>query len=429
MMKLFSTQCILIVLCLLSTSGFGQVRFEQIVSERNRPFFSNEITYTSFTNDTIHFMYSFRISNDFITFINNSVGVVPNYTADLILNLELHFADSTIERLSERFVKSISDYNTTQHRFSYVQGSIISRSKMPITYIYVDILDKGNNKPIFKNPVKYLVPKFNFADILSVSIFYNNISDYLTLKNFGNQIQYNSSQLFGMITTSLKDSTFQPYLKLEFKRNFGDDFVVYQDSIKLSASKEKILITSSGDKNRVPVFFSELHINVEDMELGQYRLIIRNQKQLDTLTFQNRWLNMPYSLYDLEIATRVLRYITDDETYDNLTSGNSKNREAVFRKFWKEKDPTPETAYNELMFEFYRRVDYAYVQFYTNKNYGWRTDRGRTYILYGEPQQIQRTTPPNQPPQEIWIYSQINKRFVFADIDRKGDFQLIEPKQ
>lgn len=79
--------------------------------------------------------------------------------------------------------------------------------------------------------------------------------------------------------------------------------------------------------------------------------------------------------------------ITDEElsAFKKLT--NNAERDAFIEEFWRRRDPTPETAENEYKEEHYRRIAFA------NEHYaagipGWKTDRGRIYIMYGKPDSI-----------------------------------------
>ena len=99
--------------------------------------------------------------------------------------------------------------------------------------------------------------------------------------------------------------------------------------------------------------------------------------------------------------------------------------------YWKKQDPTPETAYNERMDEFYRRADYAYFNFARNARLldGALTDRGKIYILYGAPTNIERSFLLGEQPVEIWSYSNNVKRIVkFTDPSGHGDYKLTEVK-
>ncbi|MDE2755000.1 MAG: GWxTD domain-containing protein [Acidobacteriota bacterium] len=67
---------------------------------------------------------------------------------------------------------------------------------------------------------------------------------------------------------------------------------------------------------------------------------------------------------------------TDDERYEFV------------EQFWLRRDPTPDTMINETRDEHYRRIAYANERFPSGKP-GWKTDRGRIYIMWGPPDSIE----------------------------------------
>jgi GWxTD domain-containing protein len=146
--------------------------------------------------------------------------------------------------------------------------------------------------------------------------------------------------------------------------------------------------------------------------------------------FDNAWINMPYPLYDIELAIRLMEgiMITNEESA-KLLDGNPAEQRRKFLAFWKAQDPTPDTEFNEALEEYFRRVDYTFFNFYTNRDFGWRTDRGKIYIRYGKPTDISREFPLNKPTREIWIYKNLNKRFVFSDITNTGNYELVSESQ
>lgn len=143
-------------------------------------------------------------------------------------------------------------------------------------------------------------------------------------------------------------------------------------------------------------------------------------------TFRSIWVNMPASLYSLDVAIDMLKFITDKKTLDRLQTGTQKQREKKFREFWEKRDPTPNSEYNELMAEYYQRIDYAYNHFSTDNVLGFNSDQGEVYIKYGEPNNIERKFPTNSPTLEIWTYK--NKTFVFEATSGFGDFKLVSQK-
>jgi len=102
-----------------------------------------------------------------------------------------------------------------------------------------------------------------------------------------------------------------------------------------------------------------------------------------------------------------------------------------FRKqFWLRRDPTPGTEANEFKEEHYRRISYVNAHFPGASIDGWKTDRGRIYIVYGPPDEIE--SHPNggsaHPfPYEQWLYRHIEDRdnvvFEFIDPDLNGTYR------
>ncbi len=79
--------------------------------------------------------------------------------------------------------------------------------------------------------------------------------------------------------------------------------------------------------------------------------------------------------------------ITDEELSAFKKLSNNAERDTFIEGFWQRRDPTPDTAENEYKEEHYRRIAYANEHFAAGMP-GWRTDRGRIYIMFGPPTSI-----------------------------------------
>jgi len=79
--------------------------------------------------------------------------------------------------------------------------------------------------------------------------------------------------------------------------------------------------------------------------------------------------------------------ITDEELSAFKKLSTNAERDQFIESFWQRRDPTPDTAENEYKEEHYRRIAYA-NEHYAAGMPGWRTDRGRMYIMYGPPTSI-----------------------------------------
>ena len=117
---------------------------------------------------------------------------------------------------------------------------------------------------------------------------------------------------------------------------------------------------------------------------------------------------------------------------------------AFIERFWRERDPNPRTPANEFKDEHYRRIAYANERF-PESVAGWRTARGRAYILYGPPNEIESHpsgltyTRPKEDgggttathPFERWRYRSIpgvadNVELEFIDSTGTGDYKFVD---
>jgi GWxTD domain-containing protein len=106
------------------------------------------------------------------------------------------------------------------------------------------------------------------------------------------------------------------------------------------------------------------------------------------------------------LEEEVTYIITPRERDVFLKLETDRERDAFIEAFWKQRDPTPGTPQNEFKTEHYRRLSYA-NDFYGRgtPRPGWRTDRGRTYIVLGPPKGIETYDEVNGVyPTEIWFY-------------------------
>ena len=115
---------------------------------------------------------------------------------------------------------------------------------------------------------------------------------------------------------------------------------------------------------------------------------------------------------------------------------SDRERDLFIEAFWKQRDPTPASEENEFKTEHVRRV--AYANRYLGRDAprpGWRTDRGRFYIILGEPRDIQRFEGKSQIyDAEIWFYQGKTElglpsgfNLVFFRENGHGEYRLYSP--
>jgi GWxTD domain-containing protein len=103
---------------------------------------------------------------------------------------------------------------------------------------------------------------------------------------------------------------------------------------------------------------------------------------------QKRSLNIELSkTYKKWLNEDVVWIITDQERAAFKQLSNDEERDNFIEAFWQRRDPTPDTEENEYKEEHYRRIAYTNEHFAAGIP-GWKTDRGRIYIMYGPADEV-----------------------------------------
>ncbi len=175
----------------------------------------------------------------------------------------------------------------------------------------------------------------------------------------------------------------------------------------------------------------------------------QGQDQAPAPRSPHRWLDPTVKEeYKKWLREDVAWIITDEERADFKSLLSDKQRDEFVIAFWERRNPTPGAPENKFKEEHYQRIAYT-NQHFASGSAGWKTDRGRIYIVYGPPDEIKRHpssagpgTPqhPNTPanaryPYEVWHYRNMKgiRRDVsveFVDICECGDYRLtVDPSE
>ncbi|MFZ2052920.1 MAG: GWxTD domain-containing protein [Candidatus Aminicenantales bacterium] len=144
----------------------------------------------------------------------------------------------------------------------------------------------------------------------------------------------------------------------------------------------------------------------------------------------------PPLLYKKWLEEEVVYIISplEKQVFEKLQT--DRERDLFIQAFWKQRDPSQGTEENEFKTEHYRRINYA--NYYYGRQSplpGWKTDRGRIYIILGEPNDIQRFESGQETyPAEIWFYQNKTEaglppafNIVFFKEHGSGDYKLYSP--
>ncbi|MDL1891561.1 GWxTD domain-containing protein [Sphingobacteriales bacterium CHB3] len=325
---------------------------------------------------------------------------------------------------------------------------IASFSVVPGEYTIVfEIDDLESERKFLERNKKIGAVHFSGSSLrTSTPIFVQTVrNDTLALQNFGGNIGFGSTA--SLYLQLYSDALVAEPVRVEYTIStqpfmFQDPKVMVSDTINqlplmlhtrpevVSAGNAAPSYVPTPDENAKNTAAILISLGAEKLPLRPFELEMRIMQGTLSATvkkpFLMVWPEMPSSLRDVDFAFEALRHITRECEYESLLRGSRDARLRNLEEFWKRKDRTPDTDYNEVMVEYYRRVDYTMRAFSSMKGGdGYKTDRGKIYILYGPPTKTERSLDPNAGFQEVWLYEKQARRFVFRDQARSGNYTLV----
>ncbi len=195
-------------------------------------------------------------------------------------------------------------------------------------------------------------------------------------------------------------------------------------------------------------------INVVTLKTGYYslRLKLIDHSTKDSSAVEKNFYVYRHSDFDKKPASedKIIRIRSSefklmsekelDDYFDQLRYTATPEEKKVFRQleiegkktfldeFWDKRDMNVETSENEFKKEYLHRLDYVNKRFGISTKKGYRTDRGRVLITYGEPNQIERfPSTMDSKSHEVWHFDEIEGGviFVYIDMNGFGDFRLV----
>lgn len=272
------------------------------------------------------------------------------------------------------------------------------------------------------------------------SIFYKNTFEVIPIPNlvFGeNQpVLFFYTELY-----NLQDDSYEV-------DNFKINEVIFNSRGKVVSRKDKVLPRNTETRvevgsfvlSKLPTDTYTLIISVIDTtkNIGvnsSKRFFVYNPNIIDTDTAFVSIKPVLGSVFgamseeELDDIFTKSKYIATAGEIDkyNKIRGEESKREFLF-DFWNNRDLDPSTNENEYFYDYLKRIEISNQRYNSMQKPGWKTDRGRVFIIYGEPSEIERY--PNQiesRPYEIWNYNDIEGGvfFIFADLTGFSEYTLV----
>lgn len=352
------------------------------------------------------------------------------FEAGLKINLEISelLSKKTLREFNKHVV-SVNDFDLTNSLEDYVEGFIefeIDKGNYNILTNFSDL----NSKREFKS-APFNLNTDSISGVFGNPIIVNdnnpcNDTDGYIVTNFSGSIPFSKekySVLIPVFDSGISD------LKVKIKNNRESvlDTVItesFLSTIQFSECENRIILKNYENISDIR-FFIIKDISTRLRE-GLFSITVSVNGSTKTFPLPVKWINKPFSLRDPESSIQYLSYIETSEGIENLERASKENFQQELFDFWKRYDPTPETAYNELMDEFYKRVDFAEQNFGSlTDNHGAKSDRGKTYIIYGNPTSTERYSDEYGRMIETWKYTNPERAFFFIDKKGNGSFTLM----
>ncbi len=173
-------------------------------------------------------------------------------------------------------------------------------------------------------------------------------------------------------------------------------------------------------------------LSASTLLLAGYQILMPSPVSHATRTLQTASLEQSSDAFLKRWFRQDVVYLASDAekaAYMNLTT--DLERYQFIERFWQQRDPSPGTIVNEFRDQHYRRVAYVNEQ-YRAAEPGWRTDRGRIYITWGPPDQIEAhpSGEGKSGPFEIWRYragpGSSERTLEFVVLESGTDYKLRE---
>jgi GWxTD domain-containing protein len=291
-------------------------------------------------------------------------------------------------------------------------------------------------------PGKYVL-KLQLHDLISKKHANRKID--LEIEDFQNKAAALSDLLF--ISDVVRDSSgniidFQPRVKENLSRQ-SDFFYVYHNlyvrdipatvslTYSLEDKKEIVRMDTTLEKEVTEHLSAHVwRVDKRDLSKNRYKCVVKlktdDEEEIKSKNLSFFWITVPETEDDLSLALRQMRYILPQDSLSKYEDKSIEEQRKFFRDYWQDRDPNPNTAVNELMEEYFRRVNYANREFSNFNEGGWLSDRGRILIKFGFPDDVERHPfDINSVPYVIWRYYALRKTFVFADQTGFGDYRLL----
>ncbi len=351
-----------------------------------------------------------------------------NELFDISINFNVPYNNFVFYKQQESFIASV---NVAMQIFDTQNDSIILQNSW-LEEIVVNSYGVSRSFEEYYSFYKLeSLPAGDFQVLINIQDLDNK-----NVINFQKSISLSLDPGFGetIIYTKAQKEGPEAYQELNTNRNLVDSDIrllfQYFSNVEVVDLLELEL---TNNKNSINKSFKDLEINNEgfytiDFTIpedfyGKINAEITTSSLSKNFTLFNYYGNDILWSDDIKEIVGMMRYILPGSELKVLNDMNDKQKIDYIIDFWKDKDPDETTEENELLTEFINRFNFV-NQNLSDVGRGWRSDRGRIYVIYGAPDTVDRYSDPNEGAYEVWTYPN-GLKFTFLDRNRFGNYILI----
>lgn len=415
-------------LFIIYTSLFGQQNSDLPPLHSRLPF-ESEIISLPRTDDYFSVYYTFRVPYKLLVFERKS----ESFEAEFRVIVEIMDENSVLvaRDINDSRI-TVSTFEETNDNSLYLQNFLEFKIKAGEYEVAAIISDRNSSGELPIKPKKITLEKNKSVQhplVIIAQDFLCEEKKAFILANAGGKVPF-SGDKYNLIIPLADTSVTELNIIVEnedetiISTKVDESYII---PIGVVDCDKHISVTSSSENVSLRHFVVR-NVN-EKLKEGDVILKVSNDDNSFEEEFHSEvvWFNKPFSLMDPEKAIEYLNFVESDSIVYSMLKESSSDYPELLNNYWLKYDPTPETVYNEIMFEYYNRVDYAIKEFRgISKDNGAKTDRGVVYIKFGKPDKIERTSNPQGQMIEIWNYSDQERKFLFIDRKGTGNFTLTE---
>lgn len=160
--------------------------------------------------------------------------------------------------------------------------------------------------------------------------------------------------------------------------------------------------------------------------VSQLSVVTARADTSSTYVFIGFGEGLPVARYDDMLG--FLRYFATVSRIESLRNASEEERPAAWARFLRETDSLPETPAHEDLRAYFDRLVTANARFREEGTPGWLTERGRVFVVLGEPTQILEPTMGEfqRGRQQLWEYRDRAVQLVFYDQTGTGRWRLTQ---